>query len=197
MSRRAGFSADAAQGALDRAAGLGLGLAPPPPRRAGPPAVPDILVCTYDPQRDRFRVVYVDLSAHELARAELADVGDRRVIAWDVDEFRRGVEVALNDGTTTSFSAELPRYLRDEAWRQRADERRGAGAGALGARVAHRVCAAREALGWSVAELARRAGMAAPNVHRVEAGRHAPSPQTVARLAAALGVPLQQLVQAP
>jgi transcriptional regulator with XRE-family HTH domain len=38
--------------------------------------------------------------------------------------------------------------------------------------------------------------MAAPNVHRVEAARHVPSTATLARLAAALEVPLASLFEA-
>jgi transcriptional regulator with XRE-family HTH domain len=41
--------------------------------------------------------------------------------------------------------------------------------------------------GITQAELARRTGIHRPNIARVEAGRHTPSLETVARLAEALG----------
>lgn len=183
-----------ARSLLDHATSLGL--APPVRlRRAGVPAVPNILLCTFDVASDKFHVVYSDLSTQDLARGELVDVGARQVVAWGVDDFGRGVEVALDDGTTTSFSAEFPRYLHDEDYRRRVDSRRGPKGQDLGERVARRIRAERERLGWSIAELARRAEMAAPNVHRVETGKHVPSMQTVARLAAALGVPLERLLR--
>lgn len=183
-----------ARSLLDHATNLGLAT-PVRIRPAGVPAVPDILLCTFDVARDKFHVVYSDLSSQDLARGELFDVGARQVVAWAVDEFRRGVEVALDDGSTTSFSAEFPRYLHDEDYRRRVDSRRGPKGQGLDERVALRIRAERDRLGWSVAELARRAGMAAPNVHRVVSGKHVPSMQTVARLAAALGVPLERLLR--
>lgn len=166
-----------------------------PRGRSGVPGVPDILFCTFDTASDSFRLVHTDLSAADLARAELSDVGDRRVVAWGVDELRRGVEVVLEDGDTTSFSAEYPRYLHDQEYRRRVDARRGATGQDLGERIAARVRGERARQGWSVAELARRADMAAPNVHRVESGQHVPSTRTVARLASALGVSLERLIR--
>jgi transcriptional regulator with XRE-family HTH domain len=49
--------------------------------------------------------------------------------------------------------------------------------------------------GWSVAELARRSGIAAPNVHRVESGKHIPSTATLVRLSEALEVSLDALLE--
>jgi DNA-binding XRE family transcriptional regulator len=165
-----------------------------PPGDATDPPVPDLLLCTFDRAHDHFHVVYADLSRAELPRSALAEVGDLQVEAWEIDGLRRGVEVALEDGTITSFSAELPRYLSDPEYRRRVDARRAPAGEDLRARVASRVRAARLARGWTVAELGRRAGMAAPNVHRLEAGAHVPSMATVARLAAALELPLARLV---
>jgi DNA-binding XRE family transcriptional regulator len=44
------------------------------------------------------------------------------------------------------------------------------------------------------AELARRTGIHRPNIARVEAGRHTPSLETLARLAAAIGVPTTRVL---
>jgi len=185
---------DVIRGVRERAGELGLARPPSRHRRSGIPKVPDILFCTFDSAGDCFHVVYADLSSGDLRRTELSDVGERRVVAWSVDEFRRGVEVVLDDGDVTSFSAEFPRYLRDAEYRRRVDSRRGRGGDDLGQRVASRVSKIREERGWSVAELARRAGMAAPNVHRVVSGRHVPSMPTIVRLSQALDVPIERLV---
>jgi DNA-binding XRE family transcriptional regulator len=184
-----------ARSVVEQAKGLGLG-SPARSRRGGVPTIPDILLCTFDVERDAFRIVYVDGSARDLARSELPDVGPRQVVAWEVDAFRRGVEIALDDGAVTSFSAEFPCYLHDEDYRRLVDARRGPKGQDLGERVAMRVREERERLGWSSAELARRADMAAPNLHRVESGKHVPAMQTVARLATALGVPFERLLRA-
>lgn len=51
----------------------------------------------------------------------------------------------------------------------------------------------REARDWTRAELARRAGMHPATVGQIEAGRVAPYPVQVAKLARALGVDLERL----
>jgi DNA-binding Xre family transcriptional regulator len=156
--------------------------------------VPDILSCVYDPVACAFQVRYEDLSYAHVGQGELAGLVGRSIVACSVDEFRRGVEVVLNDGTVTSFSAEYPRYLRDEAYRRSVDARRG-GPEDLGPRVARHVRQVRSEKGWSVAELARRSGIAAPNVHRVESGKHIPSTATLVRLSEALEVSLDALLE--
>jgi DNA-binding Xre family transcriptional regulator len=144
--------------------------------------VPDILSCVYDPVACAFQVRYEDLSYAHVGQGELAGLVGRSIVACSVDEFRRGVEVVLNDGTVTSFSAEYPRYLRG-------------GPEDLGPRVARHVRQVRSEKGWSVAELARRSGIAAPNVHRVESGKHIPSTATLVRLSEALEVSLDALLE--
>lgn len=163
--------------------------------RSGSDCAPDILSCVYDVSGRRFNVRYADLTSQKLGVDQLADIEGRSVVACAVDEFRRGVEVVLEDGGVTSFSAEYPRYRHDGGDRATSDARSSAGAGESGRRAAKRVRVARMGRGWSVAELARRCGMAASNVHRVEAARHVPSTATLARLAAALGVPLASLFE--
>jgi DNA-binding Xre family transcriptional regulator len=157
--------------------------------------VPDILSCIYDPVGRAFHVRYMDLSHAYVGHEELAGLAGRWIVACSVDEFRRGVEIVLDDGSVTSFSAEYPRYLRDEAYRRRADARRGGGED-LGRRVARHVRQVRSEKGWSVTELARRSGIAAPNLHRVESGKHVPSTATLVRLSEALEVPLARLLKA-
>jgi len=74
-------------------------------------------------------------------------------------------------------------------------ERRDAEAGRaerIGARIRHE----RDARGWSLGELARRAGMQPPNLSRLETGKHMPSLDTLERVAEALGVRVADLVAA-
>lgn len=74
----------------------------------------------------------------------------------------------------------------------------GADGGALGEidgqRLGARIRALRLAAGLTQAELARRTGIHRPNIARVEAGRHTPSLETLARLAAAIGVPTTRVL---
>lgn len=58
-----------------------------------------------------------------------------------------------------------------------------------GVRLGARLRELRVAAGLTQAELARRTGIHRPNIARVEAGRHTPSLETLARLATAIGVP--------
>ncbi len=58
-----------------------------------------------------------------------------------------------------------------------------------GPRLGARLRELRKAAGLTQAELARRTGIHRPNIARVEAGRHTPSLETLARLASAIGVP--------
>src|SRR5688500_1430618 len=71
------------------------------------------------------------------------------------------------------------------------------GARALAARAAERVRVARTEAGLSQAGLARRVGLARPNVARREAARQLPSLSTLRRVAAALSVPLAFFVTLP
>lgn len=63
-----------------------------------------------------------------------------------------------------------------------------------GVRLGQRLRTLRLAAGLTQAELARRTGIHRPNIARVEAGRHTPSLETLARLAAAIGVPTTRVL---
>lgn len=58
-----------------------------------------------------------------------------------------------------------------------------------GVKLGARLRSLRVQAGLTQAELARRTGIHRPNIARVEAGRHTPSLETLARLAQAIGVP--------
>jgi transcriptional regulator with XRE-family HTH domain len=63
-----------------------------------------------------------------------------------------------------------------------------------GVRLGQRLRELRQTAGLTQAELARRTGIHRPNIARVEAGRHTPSLETLARLAAAIGVPTTRVL---
>jgi transcriptional regulator with XRE-family HTH domain len=68
---------------------------------------------------------------------------------------------------------------------------------ALAARLPARLRALREAAGWSQAELAQAAGVSQQAVNTYERGERCPSWEAALRLAAALGVPVGALAEAP
>ena len=61
--------------------------------------------------------------------------------------------------------------------------------------IGKRIKAIRERKVWGQAELARAAGMSVNTLYRIEAGQHVPRPATIRKLAQALGVPAEELVQ--
>lgn len=63
-----------------------------------------------------------------------------------------------------------------------------------GARLGRRLRALRLEAGLTQADLARRTGIHRPNIARVEAGRHTPALETLARLANAIGVPTTRVL---
>lgn len=63
-----------------------------------------------------------------------------------------------------------------------------------GVKLGRRIRELRLAAGLTQAELARRTGIHRPNIARVEAGRHTPSLETLARLAQAIGVPTTRVL---
>ncbi|MCZ7679569.1 MAG: helix-turn-helix domain-containing protein [Sandaracinaceae bacterium] len=69
-----------------------------------------------------------------------------------------------------------------------------ANGGVDGVKLGKRIRELRLAAGLTQAELARRTGIHRPNIARVEAGRHTPSLETLARLAQAIGVPTTRVL---
>jgi hypothetical protein len=166
--------------------------APRSPRRI---MVPPIRLLSFDRTQRAFTLVYDDGSRATVSVSELEGVGDREILYWDLDEVRAGVEIVMDDGTVTSFSGDFVRYLRDPEYRRWVDAQRDEGsARRLAVVIAGRVRALREERGMSLAELSRRCGIAAPNLHRLEAGAHVPSTATLIRVAAGLDVPLERLL---
>ncbi len=53
--------------------------------------------------------------------------------------------------------------------------------------IARRIVEARQSLGWSQAELARRAGIRAETLNRVEKCKHSADPNTIEKIDAAIG----------
>jgi DNA-binding XRE family transcriptional regulator len=91
-----------------------------------------------------------------------------------------GSEITLAASSITSSQRQRDSRSRPD----RSSDRKVKENPKLGARLK----SLRQAAGLTQAELARRTGIHRPNIARVEAGRHAPSLETLTRLAAAIGV---------
>ncbi len=121
-----------------------------------------------------------------LARPLAMDDDGSAVVDIGISEDAREAEVELASG----------RRVRLRALTAAAAARDGFGhGGALdGHRLGRRLRALRVAAGLTQAELARRTGIHRPNIARVEAGRHTPSLDTLARIAHAIGVSATQVL---
>jgi DNA-binding XRE family transcriptional regulator len=99
----------------------------------------------------------------------------------------RSAEVSLRSGKQIQLGAAELQERRDSSLPPPASVPASLG-DVDGVRLGQRLRALRLAAGLTQAELARRTGIHRPNIARVEAGRHTPSLETLARLAAAIGV---------
>jgi DNA-binding XRE family transcriptional regulator len=144
-------------------------------RRADPTAPRRFEYVTVAPDADELLAITASGKARLVPRpAAEADSG-AAVVAIRFDEEARTALIELEDGppapdiggTTADPGATLP---------------------IDGVTLGKRMRELRMQAGLTQAELARRTGIHRPNIARVEAGRHTPSLETVARIAQAIGV---------
>jgi putative transcriptional regulator len=113
------------------------------------------------------------------------EAGEPTVESIRVHDDRARATVQMKDGSEIELKA-------TELAQSRTSSGASSGPAVLGdvdgVRLGQRLRALRLAAGLTQAELARRTGIHRPNIARVEAGRHTPSLETLARLAAAIGV---------
>lgn len=116
------------------------------------------------------------------------DQGELPVEAIVLAEDRLSARIELRDGSSLELlAAELAQGRLASARSTQVGSSVALG-DVDGVRLGQRLRALRLAAGLTQAELARRTGIHRPNIARVEAGRHTPSLETLARLAAAIGV---------
>ena len=138
---------------------------------------------TVSPRDNEVLAILGDGSASLLKRP-IHKADDRtEVVAITLAEDAASVSLELASGITFE--------LRAAALSQRSA---GNGAPIDGTRLGARLRALRLEAGLTQAELARRTGIHRPNIARVEAGRHTPSLETLARLATAIGVPTTRVL---
>jgi DNA-binding XRE family transcriptional regulator len=170
------------------------------------PEVAAALARRADRERSR-RFEYLAVSPRPAELLAILADGTATLLARPVSEADDGSEVAsislgagaesatltLASGRKVELRASSVETNANHASRPSAPPVNGhASAGAIaidGVRLGARLRELRVAAGLTQAELARRTGIHRPNIARVEAGRHTPSLETLARLASAIGVP--------
>jgi DNA-binding Xre family transcriptional regulator len=152
----------------------------------------------YQPKEDVFFVAFRNGKSYELSRRLIeADDGSPLVGEPRVIDGGNAFEVRLQTGKTYQVAWDFVLYHQESSYPyhkgqtgQREAEVRSA------ERIATRIRHEREARKWSLGELARRTGMQAPNLSRLESGKHMPSLETLERVALALGMRVADLVAA-
>ncbi len=135
---------------------------------------------------ERLLALMGDGRAVLLGRPLAMDDDGSAVVGIAISEDAREAEVELASGRRV-----LVRALTAAA---AARDGFGHGGELDGHRLGQRLRQLRVAAGLTQAELARRTGIHRPNIARVEAGRHTPSLDTLARIAHAIGVSATQVL---
>jgi transcriptional regulator with XRE-family HTH domain len=143
---------------------------------------------SYDKQSGTLSVRFDDGDL-TTATLEALKLPDKPIASIAVDEFRRGIEVRFRDRSTHDIAADYFTWLTqpDYAAAYPADA-------SLGPRVGANIVSLRKQRGLSQAALASAAGMAAPNLSRLESGRHVPTLDILQRISKAFGVSLAFLL---
>jgi DNA-binding XRE family transcriptional regulator len=164
--------------------------------RAATAARPRFEYLTVSPRGDALLAVLGDGSATLVSRPAHADDDGAEVTAITIADDAASARLELAGGRSFDLDAsQIASRHPDPAPTASSSGQLAAATQALalssidGAKLGARIRELRLAAGLTQAELARRTGIHRPNIARVEAGRHTPSLETLARLAAAIGVP--------
>ncbi len=165
-------------------------------RRCGASGAPRFEYLTVSPRGAALLAILADGNAILLDRPAAAEDDGSDVESISIADDAATAHVALRGGKHFSLSAvDVAARERDALGGPLTSSATGDVMADLdGPRLGARVRALRLAAGLTQAELARRTGIHRPNIARVEAGRHTPSLETLARLAAAIGVPTTRVL---
>lgn len=152
----------------------------------------------YQPTEDAFFVAFRNGRTYELPRKAIEADDDSPVLGQPkVIHGGSAFEIRQASGNTYQLPWDLVLYLQEPTYpyHRASAGQRNAEAGRA-ERIGARIRQEREARGWGLGELARRAGMQPPNLSRLETGKHVPSLDTLERAAEALGICMADLVAA-
>lgn len=158
-------------------------------RRADPSTAQRFDYVTVAPDGDELLAISAAGHARLVPRPATTGDSGAAIVEIRFDEDARAAHVELDDGAGFTVDVEV---LGGAAPAAALETGGGDGAGRAlpidGVTLGRRMRELRVAAGLTQAELARRTGIHRPNIARVEAGRHTPSLETVARIAHAIGV---------
>ncbi len=152
----------------------------------------------YQPKADAFFVAFRSGKTYELPR-KLIEADDRSPLVGGLRIIDHGdaFEVRQETGNTYQVTWDFVLYHQEPGYPYHKEQTGRRESEAQSAqRIAARIRREREARKWSLGELARRTGMQAPNLSRLESGKHMPSLETLERVAEALGMRVADLVAA-
>jgi DNA-binding XRE family transcriptional regulator len=140
------------------------------------------------PRGAEILAIFSDGNAVLLTRPVAPDDDGSAIDSIEIEEDAASASLALESGKRLELSAA-------SVAQQGASRANGQTNGSIdGVKLGRRIRELRLAAGLTQAELARRTGIHRPNIARVEAGRHTPSLETLARLAQAIGVPTTRVL---
>jgi DNA-binding XRE family transcriptional regulator len=143
---------------------------------------------TLSPRPDELLAILGDGRSALIARPVNEDDDSSSITSITISEDARSASLALSSGSESFIDA------ADVARRIREGDTSNGRIPVDGERLGKRIRELRLEAGLTQAELARRTGIHRPNIARVEAGRHTPSLETIARLATAIGVPTTRVL---
>lgn len=138
------------------------------------------------------RVTFGDGRTCHLRKEDIRGLGGGRVSSARPDLDGAEVVVRSPSGREVRLPWDYVRYACDPDYAALVDRDRDPLATR---RIAERLRFLRKQRGLDPATVARRSGLARPNVHRLERGLHRPQMETLVRLARALGVTLADIVR--
>lgn len=141
---------------------------------------------TVSPRGTELLAIFCDGNAVLVPRPISAEDDGSTIDKIEIDEDAASASLVLENKT------KLQLFAADVA--PGATRANGPNGSIDGVKLGRRIRELRLAAGLTQAELARRTGIHRPNIARVEAGRHTPSLETLARLAQAIGVPTTRVL---
>lgn len=143
-----------------------------------------------------FVVEMQDRRGYVLRVDDLAEADGSRVLRWRLGAGRHYFSVVQESGNRLEVPWDTVLYHCEPAYEYYKGNKQGESATSRAQRIGERVRAERAQRAMTIGQLAERAGLQRPNLSRLEHGRHAPSLETLERVAQALGVPVARLVVA-
>jgi len=151
--------------------------------------------CLYDTDRREFMAIFRDGKMYRVRRDWLPEDDGTEIRRIRVEPDGSAFVVEHSSGKRFEIPWDFVLYHADPEYRyykgrriQRDAERD------VALRIGTRVRELRQQKGLTSYELARRAGIARPNISRIERGKHVTSVDTLERLSRALGVTVAELL---